>query len=308
MEHLLARGLRGLQPVQALELIAVLAVQAHDRARGVDPPQVGLGVVPQAGQQAIGARVAGGRGVEEHLGVAHLPLAIGVEHLLQVAHPHVVGDHREVGAPEALEGQRQVRPAPARALSGSKRSSISRRRARSRSTSALRSRRSARRIAAREALAGLGVHPHPEQRRRGLREDLREPHGALDVVAGHGVRAGRRSRGRPWPRAGPGPRPRRPPPAPPAADSARPAGPRPPRRRGCWRRARGCCPAAARASNSSSRPGSQANGSFSTSAAPKSGGSSPPPSSAKPARAAPAASRPIRRARRGTQVRVAGRE
>ena len=56
------------------------------------------------------------RGVEVQLGVRARTAAVGLDHALEVAHAHVVGDEREVLAAEALLGQREVARRPGERL------------------------------------------------------------------------------------------------------------------------------------------------------------------------------------------------
>jgi hypothetical protein len=88
---------------------AVLAVQAHDLAGGLELPPVVGGVVAEAAEALVGGGVAQRRGVEVDLGVVEvLAAAERPQHALQVADAHVVGDERQLLGPHAALGQRQV--------------------------------------------------------------------------------------------------------------------------------------------------------------------------------------------------------
>ena len=186
VQHELARVRARVQLGEPLELRAVLPVEAHHLVRGEHPPEVGLRVVPQPGEQPVGARVLVGGGVEEELRVARVVVPVGAEHLLEVADAHVVRDHREVLAAELVLGELQVatrgrerlprvealvHPAPL-------------------CPDAIGLARPARgREPPGEPLACAHVDLHVEQVRARLGEDLREPDGSLEVVARAGVRA-----------------------------------------------------------------------------------------------------------------------
>ncbi len=87
------------------QLVAVGAVQVHDRHRAQDAPVVERGVVAEPGEQIERRAMAVRRGVEVQLRIRDGTAAVVVvEDLLEVADPHVVGDDREVGAPEMLFG------------------------------------------------------------------------------------------------------------------------------------------------------------------------------------------------------------
>jgi hypothetical protein len=108
VQDLLRRGLVGLQLVQAVQLGRVVPVQAHDLTGRLNPPPVGRGVVAERGQQAPGPGVAQRRGIEEHAHVAGVLGPVVAQDGLEVADPHVVGDHGQVVAPQPLVGELQV--------------------------------------------------------------------------------------------------------------------------------------------------------------------------------------------------------
>ena len=170
-----ALGLRGVEAVEARQLGAVLAVQAHHLGRGEHAPEVGLRVVAEVGQQPVGLRVAVGRRVEVDLRVAHVrprrrrtARSAGSRSPCGTRRPR--GPRAEL-APSRSAGSARRRPAP---CAGSKRSSTRRRCARSRSNALRRASRAARMILARQPLALLDVDPHAEQVHRRLGEDLRQ--------------------------------------------------------------------------------------------------------------------------------------
>ena len=241
MKQLLGRVLRRLQLLPAGELRRVLAVQAHDLPRRVEPPQVRGRVVAERGQPALHVRVVVRGRVEVDTGVGRRLLAVGPQHALEVADPHVVGDEGEILALELLARDRQIAGAagerldrvealvdhaPVRAQplglgepAGAQRASD----------------------AASEAPAAVHLDPHARAgsapSRRGSASARRRPRGRRPVRP-----AARRSRGTRAPPAARAGRRRRRPPCRPAAATRRRARPSPPRRPASARRADGWCP------------------------------------------------------------------
>ena len=192
VQHLRGRVGARLQRGQAVEHAPVGAVQPHDLRRAEDPPVVQRRVVAEPRQRVERGRVVVGRGVEVQLHVGHRVAAVVlVEHVLQVADPHVVGLDREVGAPEALLGEPQI---------------ANRRGERQTLVEAIVDLRALAlqpgHLAELAVPGGAGdlrrqlpaageVDVHPQQRLAGLREDLSDPSGVGGVVAGdHVVAAG----------------------------------------------------------------------------------------------------------------------
>jgi hypothetical protein len=183
VQHLLGGVLARVQALQARQLLGVVAQEAQDVAGGGHAPEVRRGIVPQAGQQPPGRRVAQRRAREEDLGVGDGALAQGGQHGLQVAHAHVVGGHRQVVAPQPLACEDEVARGRVERL-GRVEALVDHAAARLARADA-----PAARDAARQPLAGAHVDAHAEQVATGLGEDLGQPDGALEVGGGLGVGA-----------------------------------------------------------------------------------------------------------------------
>ena len=216
MEDLLLGRLLPLQLREPLELGTVVAVEVHDPLGGEDSPEIGRAVVAERSEQLPRLPVHQRRGVEEELRVARIVdrrlLAIGRDHVLEVADPHVVARRREVGAAEAIGGDLEVLPhsverrlgvealvdlGPALAqrllLLGQMPQLHQRPRADLRLLAArlaLRLRRLCLdpRDPLRQRAAPGEIDPHPEQVGPGARDDLGEPARRLGVVPGDHLR------------------------------------------------------------------------------------------------------------------------